>query len=562
MKSNLDNTNFEQFTTISNQTFLEQTISSKFEMKTEIFDETPTDSSDCYESEEESISEYTIGGYHQIETGQVFNDRYQAICKIGWGFHSIVWLVYDQITTQYVAMKMVKGSKQFAYHAREEIKIYKSINDTKGKGSSKIIKCLDSFTFSGPNGKHYCIILELLDEKDLLSLMKKYHFKGLPINLVKQISKQILEGTDFLHTKCDIIHTDLKPENIMLFKEIGKVSGSLAKKIENCNPKAVKEIELIRKREEGGEEEEEEEFSSKENECTETLSKKNTTEKIDLLLCNDWVSIFSNEFKNNYNGDKKKSKSETKEKKQKKKKKTKKKEKRDDKEINKKKKILYKKTKSKVKLHISPFKSKTSDEKQTIKNNMANLKTDQKENQKVSLVVNSKQKNNKIPNNTKKNCNISFKCKIVDFGNAISKQNHEYGEIQSRAYRSPEVILGNDYNEKVDIWSIGCIIFELLTGDILFYPEATMDHSEDEMHLSLMGTHLGKIPSDFFKNTKLSSQQEIQEFSIEKLLFYKYSFSKQDSNEIGQFLRKLLNYDVSERFSAKECINHPWLSNN
>jgi serine/threonine protein kinase len=43
------------------------------------------------------------------------------------------------------------------------------------------------------------------------------------------------------------------------------------------------------------------------------------------------------------------------------------------------------------------------------------------------------------------------------------------GTIQTRYYRAPEIILGNKFNEKIDLWSVGCTIYELASGKILFY---------------------------------------------------------------------------------------------
>ena len=40
-------------------------------------------------------------------------------------------------------------------------------------------------------------------------------------------------------------------------------------------------------------------------------------------------------------------------------------------------------------------------------------------------------------------------------------------ELQTEYYRAPEIILGKKYNEKIDIWSIGCVIVELITGNLL-----------------------------------------------------------------------------------------------
>jgi serine/threonine-protein kinase SRPK3 len=47
---------------------------------------------------------------------------------------------------------------------------------------------------------------------NLLTLIKKYNHKGIPVDIVQRIAKQILRGLDYLHADCGIIHTDLKPE--------------------------------------------------------------------------------------------------------------------------------------------------------------------------------------------------------------------------------------------------------------------------------------------------------------------------------------------------------------
>ena len=73
----------------------------------------------------------------------------------------------------------------------------------------------DSFDHVGPHGKHMCMVFEMLGA-NLLSLIKRYDYQGVPIPLLKRITRQICQGLQFLHAKCNIIHTDLKPENILL----------------------------------------------------------------------------------------------------------------------------------------------------------------------------------------------------------------------------------------------------------------------------------------------------------------------------------------------------------
>jgi dual specificity tyrosine-phosphorylation-regulated kinase 1 len=59
-------------------------------------------------------------------------------------------------------------------------------------------------------------------------------------------------------------------------------------------------------------------------------------------------------------------------------------------------------------------------------------------------------------------------CKIIDFGSSCYGTNKMYSYIQSRFYRSPEVLLGLPYDQKIDIWSLGCVLCEMHTGEPLF----------------------------------------------------------------------------------------------
>ena len=60
--------------------------------------------------------------------------------------------------------------------------------------------------------------------------------------------------------------------------------------------------------------------------------------------------------------------------------------------------------------------------------------------------------------------------KIIDMGSACYIDNHFAESITTRYYRAPEVIMGGKYDEKADIWSFACLIFEMVTGDVLLLP--------------------------------------------------------------------------------------------
>lgn len=57
--------------------------------------------------------------------------------------------------------------------------------------------------------------------------------------------------------------------------------------------------------------------------------------------------------------------------------------------------------------------------------------------------------------------------KVIDLGSSCFLTDHLSSYVQSRSYRAPEVILGLPYDQKVDIWSLGCILAELASGYVL-----------------------------------------------------------------------------------------------
>lgn len=72
-------------------------------------------------------------------------------------------------------------------------------------------------------------------------------------------------------------------------------------------------------------------------------------------------------------------------------------------------------------------------------------------------------------------CDTALLLKIIDFGSACFHDEITFTYIQSRYYRAPEVILGAKYNEKIDIWSAGCVLVELLTGTPLASGQCDVD---------------------------------------------------------------------------------------
>ena len=96
-----------------------------------------------------------------------------------------------------------------------------------------------------------------------------------------------------------------------------------------------------------------------------------------------------------------------------------------------------------------------------------------------------------------------LRVKIADLGNACWDHHHYTDDIQTRQYRSLEVIIGAGYGPAADIWSAACMAFELATGDFLFEPHAGASYSKDEDHIAHMMELLGDIPHKSKKNSIL-----------------------------------------------------------
>ena len=174
-------------------------------------------------AEEEDSEDYCKGGYHPVAVGETYNNgRYVVVRKLGWGHFSTVWLSRDTTTGKHVALKVVRSAAHYTETAIDEIKLLNRIVQAKPShpGRKHVVSLLDSFEHKGPNGVHVCMVFEVLGE-NLLGLIKRWNHRGIPMPLVKQITKQVLLGLDYLHRECGIIHTDLKPENVLI--EIGDV---------------------------------------------------------------------------------------------------------------------------------------------------------------------------------------------------------------------------------------------------------------------------------------------------------------------------------------------------
>lgn len=120
------------------------------------------------------------------------------------------------------------------------------------------------------------------------------------------------------------------------------------------------------------------------------------------------------------------------------------------------------------------------------------------------------------------------------------------------------------------MWSLGCMTFELLTGDLLFDPRAGEDYDRDEDHLAMFQELLGKMPKrlamegkyakNFFdKKGNLKHIKNLKFWPVQEVLKEKYHFSPKDAQAVADFMTPLLDFDPKTRTTALEALRSDWL---
>jgi len=157
--------------------------------------------------------------------------------------------------------------------------------------------------------------------------------------------------------------------------------------------------------------------------------------------------------------------------------------------------------------------------------------------------------------------------KLIDFGSATFDWEHHSTIVSTRHYRAPEVVLELGWSFPCDIWSIGCIMFELYAGNTLFQ---THDNRE---HLAMMESTFGKIPEDMVEKTKKmkyfrKGKLDWDETSPDGLYvrdnckpLIEYALLKGETDQrFIDLLEKLLEYDPGKRYTAREALRHPYFN--
>ncbi|KAK0441175.1 uncharacterized protein EV420DRAFT_1623060 [Desarmillaria tabescens] len=155
--------------------------------------------------------------------------------------------------------------------------------------------------------------------------------------------------------------------------------------------------------------------------------------------------------------------------------------------------------------------------------------------------------------------------KVIDFGSSCFETEKIYTYIQSRFYRSPEVILGMNYHMAIDMWSLGCILAELYTGFPIFPGE-----NEQEQLLCIMEV-LG-VPDKDFVNKSSRKKLFFDPSGAPRLVVNSKGRRRRpgsktlaqvlrcNDDDFVDFISKCLVWDPERRIKPASALRHPFVT--
>eukprot|EP00931_Biecheleriopsis_adriatica_P065466 TRINITY_DN39996_c0_g1_i1.p1 TRINITY_DN39996_c0_g1~~TRINITY_DN39996_c0_g1_i1.p1 ORF type:complete len:658 (+),score=130.04 TRINITY_DN39996_c0_g1_i1:132-2105(+) len=577
------------------------------------------DAEDYTESDDEGADGYRKGGYHPVAVGEIYNGRYSVLAKLGWGHFSTVWLCQDLTYQRFVAMKVQKSAPHYTEAAYDEIELLAEASkrgtqpewESTQRGPLQglfpthpftgVVTLIDYFEHYGVNGKHVCMVFETMGP-NVLALIKRYNFKGIPLDVVRKVTTHTLIGLDYLHRICGIIHTDLKPENVLVgcprgvpvnkqgIPLVGNISPELlaAKRDVPMSHKLMQNKEdpkkQGKKKDKNRGKGEGEEGDDGVEEATEAIPRPPPVlmadgiqgapvpeapeapppgrmnappfmrpylkpSRSDPTLISSYGDEYSVLTKPLYNHAYQQPYQAG---------------------------IQAPATASQAPVPPPPGApaaapaTPTSGRQATAAAHAAAAAAAAaagghapKEGPLDERVLHEV-----IGLDLFDHDGVTYK--VADLGNACWVERHFSDDIQTRQYRSPETIINAGYDTSADIWSLACMVFELVTGDYLFDPKASEEYPRDEDHLALFVELLGPMPNKliargrrsttyFNRRGELRHIKSLRYWGLGDVLQQKYHMNPIEARNLASFLLPMLHLTPEERTTAKDALNHPWL---
>ena len=413
--------------------------------------------------------------------GELLNGHYILIKNIGNGQFSEVWLSIDYAISEYVAIKIFSVDNYDM--GLNEIEILEKITRKK---CEYCISYIEQFDHNGM----ICIVQQLM-AGSLYSIMKYQYQNGFSLETVGKIAIQLLRALDFVHTELKIIHTDIKPENILVVGHSIDVDNIINRL--NVSKNATK-------------------------------NKKNMIKlinKIKQLFCKNIDLVGSDKMSLSNIGE-----------------------------------------------------SESGESSQSCNDEIltdSDIASSHSSHISRSYFDSPENTDNEIQQYTRIVCDECINdphIVLADFGNCIEFTDNiiKYSDVQTRHYRSPEIILRLQLNDKIDIWAVGCTIYELLTNRLLFDPHKTSEYTTDLRQIYDFYCIFGIFPESYYTGRKnmiffkndfiLKKFNKIIPCDLNVLMEknIKHDLNENIYDKICDLIKKCLIYDIKKRPSAHEIL--------
>lgn len=167
--------------------------------------------------EAESPELYHPGGFHPTHLGDVLNNRYKIVRKLGSASFSTVWLARDEQENRYVAIKV--GTAGAAALADAVIAAHHAIQASaasaaKHPGQQHVVPLLDHFLHVGPNGQHPCLVFPPRG-RTMGAFVSDGHLVTVPSAFARALCRQLMLALDCVHS-AGLAHRDIHPGNVLL----------------------------------------------------------------------------------------------------------------------------------------------------------------------------------------------------------------------------------------------------------------------------------------------------------------------------------------------------------
>jgi serine/threonine-protein kinase SRPK3 len=512
---------------------------------------------------EETESGSTFVEY--IFSGKVLNDRYILIDTIGRGTFACVWSCYDIKTKSFFAVKIQDIEEHEC--AMDEFNFYTTINKGGNAGGAHVFlsTMTDYFALESDYGVHDCFVFNLAacSTYDIIRYIKYYNgddtvASPLTPQIIKQIIYQTLLAIKSINENYNLLHTDIRAENILVMGVNKKMEVFKTLFDPNHIEKSViaKRKKFIKK------------YKKKKIpvEAETEFYESTSIPYIQKLLSDPIMLPFSND---------------------------------DDDETSCSHNRSLKKSCHGSKCNINRNESQSNDDST---DGCSNGDCDHDQNSSTHSHVRNKKNYDQYDNFSdfedytddvmseeifkEKVCDAlplnekyleKIHIKLADFGSACFADK-KYNSIQARHYRAPEVVIGNEFNESCDIWSLGCLLFELLTGEVLFKPNKSVFISRNKFHLYKMYQLFGPLPASminsckhrklfFNKDGTLKINRYIEPLNLKKLIIeeinkrhVKLTINDEELNQIVEFMMLTFEYDPKMRPTASTLCSHAWFN--